>query len=194
MLEHVGLNFSRIGDDGPYSVDGRAHFNAEPSVARFMGRLAACSGARHVIELGCYTGWTSTHIAFGLKAAGRGGRIACVDISQRYLDIARENVRRLGLAESASFICGRSLDRSVQDALPARADIVFIDSSHAYQETLDEIGFYASRLERSGMIVLHDSINAPGVRRALFESRARFSVLTFATDRSNGLTVLQPLQ
>jgi len=193
-LEHAGLDFSTIADDRPYNVDGLAHFNAEPSVARFMGRLAACCGARHVIELGCYTGWTSTHIALGLKAAGRAGRITCVDISQHYLDIARTNLQHLGLAEMASFICGRSLDRTVQDALPGRADIIFIDSSHTYQETVDEIGFYTTRLEPGGMIVLHDSINAPGVRRALFESRTRFSTLTFATERSNGLTVLQHLQ
>jgi predicted O-methyltransferase YrrM len=193
-LDLAGLDFSPIGNDGPYNVDGLGHFNAEPSVARFMGRLAACSGARHVIELGCYTGWTSTHIALGLKAAGRAGQIACVDISQRYLNVAQANLQHSDLAGSASFICGRSLDRAVQDALPARADIVFIDSSHAYQETLDEIEFYSSRLETNGMIVLHDSINAPGVRRALFESRTRFSMLTFATERSNGLTVLQRLQ
>jgi predicted O-methyltransferase YrrM len=187
------LDFSEIRDIAPYNVDGLAHFNAEPSVARFLGHLAAESGALEVIELGCYTGWTSTHIALGLKAAGNGGRVTCVDINQRYLDVTRENLSRYGAAGAAAFVCGRSLDAGVQQALPERADIVFIDSSHAYQETLDEIAVYGAKLGESGMMVLHDSINAPGVRKALFESRDRFRMLTFATERSNGLTVLQPL-
>jgi hypothetical protein len=38
---------------------------------------------------------------------------------------------------------------------------------------------------------MHDSIGLPGVRRSLEELPDHFRRLTFATERSNGVTVLQ---
>ena len=167
------------------------HFSSEPCVGRFLGQLTYYRNAQSVVELGCFVGWSSAHMALSLKACDRGGRIFCVDYMQDYLDAAMANLRRHGLGGIATPICGKSLDAAVMAALPDKIDIVFLDTSHAYPSTRDEILAYAPRLARAGCLVLHDSISADGVRRSVNEVADRFSVLTFATEQSNGVTVLQ---
>ncbi|MGA2015623.1 MAG: CmcI family methyltransferase [Opitutaceae bacterium] len=167
-------------------------FNSEPSVGRFLGQLTYYLKAQSVVELGCFVGWSSAHMALALKSSNRGGRLFCVDYMQHYLDVAIANLKRHGLSDVATPVCGKSLDAAVMAALPGRIDMVFLDTSHAYPATRDEILAYAPRLTTGGCLVLHDSTKASGVRRSLLEVGDRFRVLTFATEQSNGVTVLRP--
>lgn len=169
-----------------------ALFNSEASVGRFLGQLAFFKGARTVVELGCFVGWASAHLALGIKATGRGGRLYCLDTMQEYLDVALANLGRHGLGDLVTPIRGRSLDAAVLAAMPPSIDLIFLDTSHAYPDTRDEIVAYAPRLAPGGVIVLHDSVSASGVRRSVGEVADRFNVLTFATEQGNGVTVLQP--
>jgi len=168
-------------------------FNSEPSVGRFLGQLVFFSRAGTVVELGSFAGWASAHMALALKAAGCGGRLYCVDYMQEYLDAALANLRRHGLEGLVTPVRGLSLDPAVLAALPAAGiDVIFLDTSHAYPDTRDEILAYAPRLSRGGALVLHDSVSASGVRRSVKEVAGRFRVMTFATEQGNGVTVLRP--
>jgi predicted O-methyltransferase YrrM len=181
-----------VGPVGSFTPPGAPPlFNSEPSVGRFLGQLVFFSRPKVVVELGCFAGWASAHMALALRAAGQGGRIFCVDYVQEYLDVTLANLRRLGLAELATPVRGLSLEPAVMGALPARIDVIFLDTSHAYPDTRDEILAYAPRLSPGGVLVLHDSVSASGVRRSVQEVANRFNVLTFATEQSNGVTVLQ---
>ncbi|HVW19736.1 MAG TPA: class I SAM-dependent methyltransferase [Opitutaceae bacterium] len=172
--------------------DAPAQFNSEPSVARFLGELAFRRRARTVIELGCFVGWTTAHLAMGIQAHG-GGRVVALDPCQQYLDTMMANLRRNGGLDSlVTPVRGMSLDPGALAALPPQADLIFLDTSHAYPATRDEILAYAGRLTPGGCFVLHDSVNASGVRRSIAEVAGRFRVHTFATERSNGVTVLLP--
>jgi predicted O-methyltransferase YrrM len=166
-----------------------ASFNSEPSVVRFLGQLVYYKRARTIIELGCFVGWATAHMALALQARD-GGRIHCVDPSQEYLDVMKTNLRRHGLHALVAPVRGFSLDQAVLAELPLMADVIFLDTCHAYPVTRDEILTYAPRLAPGGCFVLHDSISAPGVRRSLQEIASRFRVHTFATEQSNGVTVL----
>lgn len=183
------LDFRRLGPADAFELAGSFAWNSEPSVSEFLGELAARLRARHVVELGCYVGWTSAHLALALQETG--GRLWCVDADAKFLTAAQRNLARLGLAEHATFLRGFSLDAPLLAQLPAEIDLVFIDTSHEYQPTLDEIATYAPRLAPGGCIVLHDTISQDGCRRALRERWADFSTLTFATEFGNGLTVLR---
>jgi predicted O-methyltransferase YrrM len=165
-------------------------FNSEPSVARFLAQLVFHRRAHTIIELGCFVGWTTAHLAAAMRATGVNGRIHALDYMQDYLDVMHGNLSRHQLDHLVSPIKGLSLDPHILAALPSAADIIFIDTSHAYPDTRDEILAYAPRLAPGGCIVLHDSISAPGVRRSIFELRDQFDMHTFATERSNGVTVL----
>jgi predicted O-methyltransferase YrrM len=166
-------------------------FNSEPSVSRFLAQLVFHARPRHVVELGCFVGWTSVHLALALQARGATGRLHCVDYRQDYLDVTRANLERHQAGGVASFVRGMSMDAGVLAALPAQADIVFLDTSHEYPDTLQEIETYLPRLAPGGFLVIHDTVSIPGSRRSLGELRRPCRRLTFATERSNGVTVLQ---
>lgn len=167
-------------------------WSSEPTVGRFLGRLVAARQGAVVIELGCFVGWTTAHIALALARNVPHGRVHYLDYESRYLAAATANLRRLGLESQGVPHLGMSTDPKIQQVLPARADIVFIDTSHDYANTLVEIDHYGSRLNPGGCLVLHDSLSASGVRRAIYERKDAFRVATFATERSNGLTTLWP--
>jgi len=164
------------------------HFNSEPSVARFLGELAFLRSPGSVIELGCFVGWTTAHLAKALSSKPS-GIVYAVDPSRKCLDAMLENLKRHGLGVYVRPVHGLSEDAEVLTTLPDQADIIFIDTGHNYPQTLKEVELYAPRLARGGFIVLHDSMSAPGVRKSLLEVKG-FRKMTFATERSNGLTVL----
>lgn len=56
-----------------------------------------------------------------------------------------------------TFIQGDDLDPAVLRQLPPAADIVFIDTSHRYDQTLAELNVYYPRVRAGGKIVLHDT-------------------------------------
>ncbi len=55
-----------------------------------------------------------------------------------------------------TFIQGNDLDPEVVKQLPT-ADVVFIDTSHDYQQTLAELNVYRWKVKPGGRIVLHDT-------------------------------------
>lgn len=58
------------------------------------------------------------------------------------------------------FLHGDDLDPGILAALPAQADIVFIDTSHEYEHTLAELRAYVPRARR--VVLLHDTQWLPG--------------------------------
>jgi len=187
-----GLDFQgALGSAADFTPSDEPDFyNSEPSVGRFLGDIVYTTRPNTIVELGCFVGWTSAHLAYALKANESAGQIYCVDCSQHYLDVAHANLSRLGLAESITMIQGGSLDDSVLSRLPQQIDVLFIDTSHTYPDTLHEIFAYAPRLTPGGYMVLHDSLSWPGVRRSLIEVGPKFHILTFATEQGNGISVL----
>jgi predicted O-methyltransferase YrrM len=183
FAETLGMtnNFERLGTP---------KWSSESSVSEFLGELVFRLHARTVVELGCFIGWTSAHLALGLREAGMKGKLWCVDSEARFLEDARANLARLELDQLVTFLCGQSTDEALLANLPSVIDVVFIDTGHSYETTRKEIVTYAQRLNPGGCIILHDSIGFPGVRRAVAEVWDQFHSLTFATERSNGVTVL----
>jgi predicted O-methyltransferase YrrM len=171
--------------------DAYPWWNSEPSVSEFLGELVFRHRARTVVEVGCFVGWSSAHIALGLKAAGAVGRLWCIDCNSVFLDAARTNLARLQLDDLTYYICGGSLEETVLAALPSKVDVIFLDTSHEYDDTLREIEVYSRRLSEDGFLVLHDSISANGVRRAIKKVYPSFKCMTFATEDGNGVTVLR---
>lgn len=61
-----------------------------------------------------------------------------------------------------TFLQGDDLDPVTVKRLPDQVDIVFIDTSHAYAQTLAELNVYIRRVRPGGKIVLHDTeLRAP---------------------------------
>jgi predicted O-methyltransferase YrrM len=87
------------------------------------------------------------------------------------------------------FIVGDDLDEDVIVCLPKPADMVFIDTSHTYEQTVAELEI-APDWEPS-MIVMHD-VNQPQVRQAVDEFCARTGWRMTDYEDPYGLATLRP--
>lgn len=88
-----------------------------------------------------------------------------------------------------TLIIGDDLDPSVQAQLPAHADLVFIDTDHEYQHTVDELSFALTLTP--AYIVMHDYVMEP-VLRAGGEFCAREGWYVRANEMPFGLATLVP--
>lgn len=168
-------------------------WSSEKEVSVFLGKLVKALKAREVWEIGCFVGYTTAHLAQALISEELGGNLRCVDPNSGFLDIMKRNLEERQLDKCLkSVIQGRSTDQWVLEELPPEADVIFIDASHAYEPTLQELEIYRNRLSDKGCLVLHDAICWPGVRNAIYDRKDMFDIFTFATSRSNGLSVLFP--
>lgn len=107
--------------------------------------LVKATNAQHVVELGTRSGVSTIAWLYGLESTG--GRLTSVDIDER---------PPIGEWPNWSFIQGDDLDPEVFGNLP-EADIVFIDTSHLYDQTLKELNLYRWLVKPGGLIVCHDT-------------------------------------
>ena len=183
----------QLGSAATFSRPDVPQWSAEPMVGAFLAELALRMRAHNIVEVGSFVGWTSAHLALTLREVSE-GRLHCIEYDGQFLEIARSNLGRLELDSKVEFHLGLSTDQRVLAKLPPQFDLVFIDASHGYEDTVREIEIYSGRLAPHGCLALHDSILFEGVRRAIAEVTDKFHVLTFATDDGCGLTVLRPRQ
>lgn len=106
--------------------------------------------ARKVIELG--TGSGESAEAFLLALELTRGHLWTVDIRQRDEVIDRLRKR---YGKRFIFYKGDSLD-FVKEWDKGKVDIIFIDTSHTYEQTLRELEVYTPLLKEDGTIYLHD--------------------------------------
>lgn len=101
--------------------------------------------AKKIIELGTRGGNSTVAWLFGLHQTY--GHLWSVDI-----DPAPEFTD-----ERWTFIQGDDLSPEVFNQLPNDADIVFVDTSHQYEQTIAELHLYKWKVRPGGKIVLHDT-------------------------------------
>jgi predicted O-methyltransferase YrrM len=126
--------------------------------------LALARGRRRVVELGTATAWTA--ISFAIADPGR--EVTSFDPvdrpeRERYLSLAGARVRQRVELVTAPGVSGPRDSRAV--------DLLYVDSSHARQETIDELHAWRPVLAPGALVVLDDYVNAdfPGVREAVLE-------------------------
>jgi hypothetical protein len=111
-----------------------------------------------IAELGTRTGQSTSALLAG--AAVTGGHVYSVD-----LDFGPRSGVESGFdrppwwAQEAGLWSARSGSDTSDEAaefIPAELDILFIDTSHRYQHTLDELKMYVPRVRPGGMVLMHD--------------------------------------
>lgn len=99
-----------------------------PENGQFIGMLLKLIGARHTIEVGVFTGYSTLATALALPTEGR---IVACDISAEYTDIGRAYWEKAGVANKIDLRLGPAVD--TLDALIAQGqrgnfDFAFIDA------------------------------------------------------------------
>jgi predicted O-methyltransferase YrrM len=152
-----------------------------PAISMLHG-LVMGSGIGHVVQLGHYVGYSTLLLGFMMRRMGRPHGIFSIDISSEASDYTRRWVSRAGLDDYVGILVSDSANpaaaahaRAYFDAAP---DLVFIDSSHGYAHTLNELDLWYEQLRPGGIILMHDASafaaqfdphGEGGVQRALSE-------------------------
>ena len=84
-----------------------------------------------------------------------GGHVWSCDVNNVILD--PEGMAPWQGVPQWTFTCGDDMDATVQSLLPARCDVLFIDSSHEYEHTLAELRAYVPRVAKGGIVLMHDT-------------------------------------
>ncbi|GAA5016064.1 DUF2218 domain-containing protein [Actinopolymorpha pittospori] len=131
------------------AAGGAARMQIAQDEGALLGMLVKLVGARRAVEVGVFTGYSSTCIARALPADGH--LLAC-DVSTEWTSIAREYWKRAGVADRIDLRIGPAID--TLRALPADEtfDFAFIDADKpSYPDYYEEI---VPRLRPGGLVVL----------------------------------------
>ncbi len=94
-----------------------------PVVGRFLEILAAATGARRVLELGCATGYSAIFLGRGVSAAG--GHVLTVERNPRMAGRAAANIAAAGLSRTVEILEGEAA--AVLERLEGPFDLIFLD-------------------------------------------------------------------
>lgn len=99
-----------------------------PEQGQFMAMLVKLSGARHALEIGTFTGYSSLVVALAMP---NDGRIVCCDTSVEYTDVARRYWEEAGVTARIDLRIApalETLDKLVDDPDERQFDFAFIDA------------------------------------------------------------------
>jgi predicted O-methyltransferase YrrM len=157
--------------------------STDPAVLTMLGTLLHIIQPRRVLQLGTYIGFSSVFIADILARNSNPGTLVTVDPDTSAHELAASWLASAGLRDRVTMLNGYSTDSTVNTGLQPYLpfDLVYLDSSHAYQATLEELDriFESGKwLSEHGLLLLHDAAEyaacwdpsgAGGVGRALNE-------------------------
>lgn len=149
LREHPVLARLREATDRLAEADMRS--SAEQ--AQLLAFLIELMGARRVLEVGCFTGYTTLAMALALPPDGQ---VTTLDVNDDWTAIGRRHWQEAGVAERIDLRLGLAQDglRRLQ-AENARFDLVYIDADKkAYPAYYD----LALTLTRQGGVIALDNV------------------------------------
>ncbi|WP_152221455.1 O-methyltransferase [Pseudomonas sp. SCB32] len=132
-----------------------SRWQVAPEQGQFLALLVKLIGARRLLEVGTFTGYSALCMAEALPADGH---LLCCDLPGDYNEIARAHWREAGVDTRIELRLGPAL--STLESLMVGGedgcfDLVFIDADKARYSTYFE---YALSLLRSGGLVVFDNV------------------------------------
>ncbi len=117
---------------------------------RLLTMLTEISGASKILEIGTFTGYSATCLAYGLP---EGGHIDTLEINDELEDLIREGWRRAGVSDRITLHIGDACQ--TLSALSGPYDLVYMDANKReyvtyYNLVIDKV--------RSGGLILADDV------------------------------------
>ncbi len=133
----------------------QANMQIAPEQGQFMGLLVKLMGARRILEIGTFTGYSSLCMAMALPVHGR---ITTCDISEEWTNIAQRYWDEAGVDNRVELHLGPALDtidKLLAEGQERKFDLVFIDADKE-----NYVGYYeyALNLLRPGGLILVDNV------------------------------------
>ena len=161
VREHPAL--ARLRDRTAPMPNSQMQIGSEQGA--FMALLVKLIGAKRILEIGTFTGYSSTAMALALPPDGR---ITCLDVSEEWTDVAREAWAEAGVADKVDLRLAPAAE-TLATLDDDSFDMAFIDADKPGYDTYYE---ECLRVVRPGGLILIDNVlwsgevAEPGERRA----------------------------
>ena len=133
----------------------RARLQISPEQGQFMALLVELIGARKIVEVGTFTGYSAMWMS---KAMGENGRIVCLDVSEEFTSIAKKHWAQAGISDRIDLRLAPAAD-SMRAMIAAgesgQYDFAFIDADKTGYDTYYES---ALTLLRPGGLIGIDNV------------------------------------
>lgn len=131
-----------------------AQWQIAPEQGQFMALLVQLTGARQLLEIGTFTGYSALSMA---QALPEDGHLLCCDIDQQYTAIARRYWKEAGVAERVELRLApamETLGALVREGKAGSFDLIFVDADKVNYPAYLE---HALILARPGGLILFDN-------------------------------------
>lgn len=126
-----------------------------PEQGQFMSLLVQLMGAKKILEIGVFTGYSSLSVALALPAEGH---ITACDVSEEYTSIARRYWETAGVADKIDLHLApalETLDELIASGQTESFDFAFIDADKENHPAYFERALMLVR--RGGLIVVDNA-------------------------------------
>jgi caffeoyl-CoA O-methyltransferase len=140
------------------ALGGIAIMQVAPEQGALLTMLVKLIGARRVVEIGTFTGYSALCLARGLSGDGK---LLCCDVSEEWTAIAKRHWEKAGVADRIELVIAPALE--TLRALPRtqELDLAFIDADKtSYIDYYEEI---LTRLRPGGLILVDNVLWAGNV-------------------------------
>lgn len=138
-----------LRDETRESVGPMARMQVAPEQGAFLALLVASTGARRVVEVGTFTGYSALCMA---RALPSDGTLLCCDVSEEWTAIARRFWKKAGVADRIDLRLAPATETLASLPEGEWVDLAFVDADKTnyltyYEELL-------VRLRPGGLILL----------------------------------------
>ena len=174
-----------------------------PEQAALLTWLARLIGVQNYLEIGTFTGYSSTAMALALPDSAR---LTCCDINVTFTDIAQHNWQRAGVAHKITLHLQPAIitmDEMLANGMANQFDMAFIDADkpptpHYFDRCLQLVrsgGIIAIDNILLGGRILHEpDVHSPPSHTILHEFNARLPhdnrILPLTLPLGDGLTLI----
>jgi caffeoyl-CoA O-methyltransferase len=157
------------------ALGGPSVMQIAPEEGAFLEILTAALGARNAVEVGTFTGYSSTCIARGL---GDGGTLLCCDVNEEWTAMARRAWERAGVASRITLRLAPAVETLRSLPPGPQFDLAFIDADKpSYRAYAEEL---IPRLRPNGVLLVDNvlwggSVADPAATGAEVESIRAFN-------------------
>jgi caffeoyl-CoA O-methyltransferase len=127
-----------------------------PMQGAFMSLLVRLIGARNCLEVGTFTGYSSTVVALALPDDGK---LLCCDVSREWTDVARRYWAEAGVADKIELRLApavETLDQLLAEGQEGSFDFAFIDADKTGYDAYYERALQLVR--RGGLIAIDNTL------------------------------------
>lgn len=165
----------------------------------FLYKMVLKTNAQKIVELGTRDGNSTCALVIG--AAQTGGHVVSVDHGKgaeyageppTWDSLAQTSAlitSKLGLGNFWTFVVKDDVDfaREYHDEV----DLLFIDTSHSYEQTKRELEAWGTKVVNRGLIVIHDTVSFPEQNKAIWEFLDLYPSSDFVEHKNcNGLGII----